>query len=301
MFSLSKFHDLPALGEPFVYDFDKVKWLIYSILRAKLGQTYPTKIRIVVGCWQIWFDQNYIFVKLAGHDAWMKLMRRTHLVPYINSRIILEVTWSKKMDIPSDQIAIEVILSYEPVAPESEELNPGGTLTFLRDKSLADFGYNPERIPYVKKCTKYTFDLWLEPLERRMIVKKGSAASLRLSIQGGTAERWMETGDKTCRVPSSSSGIIIGGSNAVEGGGVLRLDTDTVSDRHLQVQKVRSLWGIWRKREAHWKIRTLDGTAYIDIDDRFIGPGSDWVRLDGPTLVTLNDTTIRIEENNEDR
>ncbi len=93
---------------------------------------------------------------------------------------------------------------------------------------------------------------------------------------------WKDTTGRNYPVFRSQHRFIIGGSNAVLEENVIRLDTDTVADRHLE----------GRRRGDSWEIRPLDGIVYIDGTP--VEAGSDWIRVEDAMVITLGETTISI-------
>ena len=286
MFSLFPFLPPPEEGERFTYDKDTVKRIIYRSLRAHTVsfKDYPYNIKVKVICLEGLFKRICSNVNWAGHDAWQKLMKKLNICYSHEGPAYQFINWSEGRNFGPNEVAVEVDADGEPIYSEQDGTNTGGTTTVLQDESVNKY-YRPASVPYARRCTDRSMELWVRPLGVAAREDKNGAVSLNLIILGGAAGEWAETDDKVLPVFSSQRSFFIGGVNAPPSENVFRLKTDTVSDRHLEV----------RKRKGFWEARALEGIVYID--GELMEPGSGWIQVDDSMDITLNDTTIKIESN----
>ena len=284
MLYIFNFPQPPEEGEPFVYNKKAVTQLIYKKMGKHTAalEDYPYNTKVTVYCSEALFKRVCPNVNWAGHDAWRKLMEKVSIPYSHDGPAFLSVNWSERTDMCPDQIALEVDADGETIYTELIGPTMGGTTTVLQDESVNKY-YRRGSVPYARKCTDHSMELWVKPLGSPSRIDKNEVVSLHLSILGGDAECWEETLDKNNYVFSSQNKFIIGGSNALPDPNLLRLHTDTVSDRHLE----------GRRRKGYWEIRPIEGSVYMD--DQLLSPDSGWVRLEDSSVITLNETTIKID------
>lgn len=224
-------------------------------------------------------------VLLGVHDAWAWFMEHLHVIPRYYGPAIFKLVFSEDPTLPDGEIILTWVFNVTPTDTEAERRTPGWTTGVKQDESIAKYGFVPEEVPYCRKCTKESMELWVKPFREKSKPGKKDVVSLKLSILGSADEgvMWEDTLDTEMPVFASQRKFVIGGANAHPGRDLVRLNTDTVADRHLE----------GRRRLGGWEIRPMDGTVYID--GVLVDPDAGWIRVDDVLVVTLNDTTVSME------